>query len=79
MNLLTVVLIGIVAYLVYLMLQSYRSLERELREIRVKCLGTPNSGVADRDPMVTLREKLTNALQAGASATEALQLPKRRV
>ena len=35
----TVILILLVLWLVYALLQSYRRMEQELREIRVKCVG----------------------------------------
>ena len=38
MNLITVIIIAIVIWLVYSLIQSYRNLEKELKEIRAKCI-----------------------------------------
>jgi uncharacterized protein with PQ loop repeat len=38
MNLVTILAFGLVAWLVYSMLMSYRNMEKELREIRKKCI-----------------------------------------
>lgn len=43
MNLITVIIIAIVIWLVYSLIQSYRNLEKELREIRAKCIGVNNT------------------------------------
>jgi hypothetical protein len=43
MNLITVIIIGIVIWLVYSLIQSYRNLEKELKEIRAKCIGVNNA------------------------------------
>ena len=39
MNFITIIIIAIVVWLVYSLIQSYRNLEKELREIRAKCIG----------------------------------------
>jgi hypothetical protein len=62
MSILTIVLILAIGYLLYTMLQSYRSLERELREIRVKCIGTPSSAVAGEDPATSVKNTVVNGL-----------------
>jgi len=38
MNLITVIIIALVIWLVYSLIQSYRNLEKELKEIRAKCI-----------------------------------------
>jgi hypothetical protein len=62
MSILIIVFILVIGYLLYTMLESYRSLERELREIRVKCIGTPNSEVASADPGATIKKTLVSGL-----------------
>lgn len=64
MSILVILLVAIILYLIYVMLQSYRSLERELREIRVKCTGRPSSKYADADPAVTVQNSIVGALKA---------------
>jgi len=71
MNFLVLLLAAALAYLVYTMLQSYRSLERELREIRLKCMGTRESAVASADPAVALRDRLLSGLNRAVQATQA--------
>jgi hypothetical protein len=39
MNLINVIIISLVIWLVYSLIQSYRNLEKELKEIRAKCIG----------------------------------------
>ena len=38
MNFVTVIIIALVIWLVYSLIQSYRNLEKELKEIRAKCI-----------------------------------------
>lgn len=64
MSILFILLIAIILYLIYVMLQSYRSLERELREIRVKCTGQPTSQYAKPDPATTVQTTIVGALKA---------------
>jgi len=42
MNLITVIIIALVIWLVYSLIQSYRNLEKELKEIRAKCINMNN-------------------------------------
>lgn len=47
MNLITVIIIAILMWLIYSLIQSYRSLEKELKEIRAKCIiGTSGGHVS---------------------------------
>jgi hypothetical protein len=78
MNLLTILLILIVAYLLYIMLDSYRSLERELREIRLKCTGSRESAVASKDPTETLKDRLLSGLQKAVAVTSPSAMPPAR-
>lgn len=41
MNLIVVILLLIGAYLIYSMLESYKELAKEIREIRLKCINPP--------------------------------------
>jgi hypothetical protein len=61
MSLLQLALIMLVIWIVYTMLQSYRSMEKELREIRVKCIGKPTSSFT-QDPVDNVRTKLVEGL-----------------
>jgi hypothetical protein len=49
MNLITVILIALVIWLVYSLIQSYRNLEKELKEIRAKCIGVNNITVKESE------------------------------
>jgi len=46
MNLIVVILLLIGAYLIYSMLESYKELAKEIREIRLKCINPPSSAKA---------------------------------
>ncbi len=61
MSLLQLALIALMIWIVYTMLQSYRSMEKELREIRVKCMGSPTSSLTE-DPISSVRSKLVEGL-----------------
>lgn len=61
MSLLQLALIALMIWIVYTMLQSYRSMEKELREIRVKCMGSPSSSLT-QDPVASVRSKLVEGL-----------------
>ena len=66
MNTITVILIVIVLWLVYALLQSYRRLEKELREIRVKCVGAGGTISTDTgavDPVNQMQGKVVSMLQ----------------
>ena len=43
MNTLTFILVACLLWFSYVMYDSYTGMQRELREIRLKCIGTPNS------------------------------------
>ncbi len=70
MSLIAVIVILLLAYVVYTVLQSYRGMEKELREIRMKCMGTQASTYATQDPVVTLRDRLTDGLQMLSNASK---------
>lgn len=61
MSLLQLALIALMVWIVYTMLQSYRSMQKELREIRMKCMGTKTSSYT-RDPIDEVRSKLVEGL-----------------
>jgi hypothetical protein len=63
MKLVVVILILLAAWLVYSILQSYRNMEYELREIRMKCI--KESAVTssdDRSRGIDPTEKMTSSL-----------------
>lgn len=65
MNLIVVLLLVGAGYIVYTMLQSYRSLEAELREVRKACThdaAAAPSAVAT-DPVAKLRDQLVVGLR----------------
>jgi hypothetical protein len=50
MNLIVVLLILLAAWLVYSILQSYRNMEEELRQIRLKCIISKDNAPAAQEP-----------------------------
>jgi len=67
--------IAALLYVLYVMLESYRSLERELREIRLKCTGTRESSLAVADPATTIKDRLLSAFKSAAELTAPRALP----
>jgi hypothetical protein len=67
--------IAALMYVLYIMLESYRSLERELREIRLKCIGTKESDLAVADPATTIKDRLLGAFKSAAAMTAPRSLP----
>lgn len=65
MDTITIILIVLVLWLVYALLQSYRRLENELREIRVKCVGAGGSISTSnvQDPVNDMQSKVVSMLQ----------------
>ena len=59
MNLITVIIIAIVIWLVYSLIQSYRNLEKELKEIRAKCIGINNVAVTTTATTATTKKSET--------------------
>jgi hypothetical protein len=68
--------IAALMYVLYVMLESYRSLERELREIRLKCMGTHESALAVADPATKIKDRLLGAFKSAADMTAPRSLPK---
>lgn len=68
--------IAALLYVLYIMLESYRSLERELREIRLKCMGTKESALAVADPATKIKDRLLGAFKTAANLTAPRSLPK---
>ena len=66
MDMLTMFLIAVVLWFVWSILQSYRSLEKELREIRVKCVMQPSSET--KDPVDTLKNTVVYGLASMAKS-----------
>lgn len=75
MSLLVIFLIMALGYALYTMLQTYRSLERELREIRLKCMGTATSAESAPDPAETMTKQLVSRLQQAVRATAPAPMP----
>ena len=66
MKLVVVILILLAAWLVYSILQSYRNMEYELREIRMKCIkesAVTSSDDRGRDPTEKMTSSLVSLLQ----------------
>lgn len=64
MSLIVVLLLALAAYTIYVMLDSYRQMARELREIRLQCA----MGATQRsDPMVTIKDRLIAGLEQAKS------------
>ena len=60
MNLVSVMLVSLVAWLVYSMLQSYRNIAQELREIRIKCMNDSSMQV---DPVDRITKTVVSGLE----------------
>jgi hypothetical protein len=61
MNTLVIVLVAIIVWLAYTMYNSYRAMEKELREIRLKCIGQRES-VYTSDPAETMKTTMLGIL-----------------
>jgi len=61
MNLITIIIISIVIWLVYSLIQSYRNLEKELREIRVKCIGVNTVPTKESSSNVSTKSTATTS------------------
>jgi hypothetical protein len=70
MNSIVIILIAIVAWFAYAMYRSYTSMERELREIRMKCIGTSNSAF-EKDPATSMRSDVVSLLSRLAKLSSA--------
>lgn len=70
MNTLTIILLIIVVWLTYTMYQSYVGMQKELREIRLKCMGTANSKYTTKDPVDTVKDTVIGTLTTLASMSE---------
>jgi len=67
MNLIVVILVVIIIWLVYALLQSYRGLAEELRQIRAQCIGTGTgtAGQGYKASTVDPVDKMTGSLISG--------------
>lgn len=68
MDLMVLIVILIAALLVYYLIDTIRSLQKEISEIKDKCISTKNSSSSDftvttPDPMVTISENTINILK----------------
>lgn len=64
MNTLTLILVGCVLWLSYVMYTSYMGMQTELREIRLKCMGTTKSKYTPEDVGNTVKTKLIETLSS---------------
>jgi len=65
MNLITIIVIFILIWLIYSILNSYNSLQMELREIRMKCIaggGNIDQSQFTQNPMTNMKQNLINGL-----------------
>lgn len=70
MNTLTIILLVIVVWMAYAMYQSYIGMQKELREIRLKCMGTPESKYATKDPVDSMKDTVIGTLVSLATMSE---------
>ena len=71
MGMIVVLLLLLAAYIVYTMMDSYRSMQKELRDIRLKCMGTATSAYT-RDPTGEMKGQLVEGLTRLRQAAGAL-------
>ena len=69
MNLIIVVIVILVAWLLYSIIQSYNNLQNELREIRLKCVSggqnvsfDPNT--INNNPLTNMKKTIIGGLQS---------------
>lgn len=70
MNLIVVVIVILVAWLLYSIIQSYNNLQNELKEIRLKCVSGGNN--VSFDPNVTQDNPITNMKKTVLSGLKSL-------
>ena len=61
MNLTVVLLLVGASYIIYTILESYRSMTRELREMRLKCMA-PTLSDSSADPVDTMKVQMIQVL-----------------
>lgn len=71
MNLAIIVALLIIAWIVYTISQSYRALQQELREIRMKCFGAPDSKY-NKEPTSQIKNVLVEGLTKLKQSTERI-------
>ncbi len=71
MNLSVIALLLIVGWIVYTIGQSYRALQQELREIRIKCIGTADSKYT-KEPTSQIKNVLVEGLTKLKQTTERI-------
>ena len=62
MNFVAVILIVLALWLIYSLLQSYRNIEAQLREIKIKCVIDGNSSTPSVDPVLNMQSSIVNGL-----------------
>jgi hypothetical protein len=60
------ILVAIIIWMAYTMYKSYVGMEKELREIRLKCMGKSGSKY-NKDPAERMRSNMVSALSALAN------------
>jgi hypothetical protein len=69
MNLTGIILVAVIIWMVYTMYKSYQAMQNELKEIRLKCMGTSKSQYQS-DPTEDMRTTLLGALGSLAKVSE---------
>lgn len=70
MNTLTILVLAGVVWMAYVMFQTYTGMQKELREIRLKCIGTPTSQYQSPNPGDVIKTNLLGALNSLAKMSE---------
>lgn len=70
MNTLTLILVAVVVWLSYVMYDSYTAMQKELREIRLRCMGTVDSKYATPSVSNTMKQGLIETLTALAKVSQ---------
>ena len=69
MSSLMYILIAILVWMAYTMYNSYVGMQKELREIRLKCMGTATS-VYNKEPVEAMRSTVVEALSRFAALSK---------
>lgn len=76
MNLITVIVVAVLAWMVYMYMQSYDAIAKELREIRLKCVqSAPDIALPTEHPMTTMRRQMETGLRAIKQSTSSRARP----
>lgn len=64
MNLVIVILVVILLWFLYSLLQSFRNIETQLREIKTKCVIDGSSHTGSKDPVDSMQSNIISGLSA---------------